>query len=174
MARVKGLTIREAFFDKKVEKKLYSLVVSGGGLGYLPVMPGTFGTLLGAAVAWWLASLGLSAMAYAIFVFLIIIASIDMVWEYQRHIKDKSDRKEIVIDEIVGYLVAVAFLPLTFKTYFAAFILFRILDITKPLFIGYIDKNVKGALGGVLDDLAAGVVANIIVLLLLSKTTLLA
>lgn len=72
------------------------------------------------------------------------------------------DASEIVIDEVVGYLVAFALLPWHWSSIFGAFVLFRIFDIIKPFPISWLDRRVKGGLGVVVDDLAAGLVANII------------
>ena len=72
------------------------------------------------------------------------------------------DSKEVVIDEVVGFLVAMTWLPLTWQAFLAAFILFRIFDIWKPLFIGQLDRKVTGGFGVVMDDVAAGLVTNVI------------
>jgi phosphatidylglycerophosphatase A len=50
------------------------------------------------------------------------------------------------------------------------FALFRLLDITKPLFIGYLDKKVQGGLGVVVDDVAAGIIASLIMQFLYTET----
>ncbi|MCX5783667.1 MAG: phosphatidylglycerophosphatase A, partial [Elusimicrobia bacterium] len=72
------------------------------------------------------------------------------------------DDPRIVIDEITGYWVAVAFLPKTLSAMVSAFILFRIFDTVKPGFIKKIDGWSHG-MGIVLDDVLAGILANIFV-----------
>jgi phosphatidylglycerophosphatase A len=99
------------------------------------------------------------------------------------YLKDKTDLdpKEVVIDELVGQLLTLILCSITFiffpqvKTLFSSsslayaiiylllpFIFFRFFDIYKPWPIGWIDKNVKGALGVMLDDIAASILASII------------
>ncbi|MBI2775222.1 phosphatidylglycerophosphatase A [Candidatus Dependentiae bacterium] len=74
---------------------------------------------------------------------------------------DKKDPHEIVIDEVVGCLVTFYGIALTSSTLFAGFILFRILDVCKPSFIGRTER-LPGVWGIMLDDIVAGIVANII------------
>ena len=73
----------------------------------------------------------------------------------------KHDASEIVIDEIVGVWIAVFALPFQWQFYLAAFVLFRLFDIYKPLFIRKIDK-MDGNWSVMIDDVLAGVYANLI------------
>jgi len=66
-----------------------------------------------------------------------------------------EDPSVVIIDEIVGMGISLVFLPKDWRLFVIAFILFRIFDIWKPLFIDNI-QNVKGGLGIMLDDLLAG------------------
>ena len=76
-----------------------------------------------------------------------------------------DDPQEIVIDEFVGQMIPLLCIPiyetlyLLPKIYYclAAFLLFRLFDIWKPFPVSYADKNVKGALGIMLDDIFAGI-----------------
>ncbi len=97
----------------------------------------------------------------AIFIGLIAIAQIDKE-EEESKIHDSS---YIVIDELVGMWLAMAISGLSLAGVILSFIFFRIYDITKPSFIGKIDKEVKGGLGVVADDALAGVLAGLSVLL---------
>ena len=128
------------------------------GLGYAPFGPGTFGTL-GAV---------LSCYAYQAFfedfpsvVVLVsgsIIFGVVGIWSTEVVSREwGDDPSRVVMDEYVGYLISLLFIPLNHVTLISAFILFRFFDILKPLGIGYIDKNVKGSLGVMLDDVLAGV-----------------
>ena len=77
---------------------------------------------------------------------------------------DSDDPQEIVIDEVIGQLVPLIAIPIyetlynAPKWYFciAAFLLFRLFDIWKPYPINYVDKNVQGVWGIILDDILAG------------------
>ena len=80
------------------------------------------------------------------------------------------DRQEIVIDEVAGFLITMAMIPLTWQTWVAGFLLFRFFDAVKPWPISVLDKKVKGGLGVVVDDVAAGLAANLILQVLITKT----
>ena len=69
---------------------------------------------------------------------------------------DEDDPKRIVLDEFIGAWATLAFVPLNPFTVIAAFVLFRILDITKPLGVRYLERLPKG-FGVMLDDVGAGV-----------------
>ena len=81
-----------------------------------------------------------------------------------------SDPQEIVIDEVVGQMLPLLSIPIYETLYplpqiyycVAAFILFRIFDIWKPFPIDYVDNNIEGALGIILDDILAGIYTIII------------
>jgi phosphatidylglycerophosphatase A len=71
---------------------------------------------------------------------------------------------------VVGYVIAMTWLPLTWQSFLAAFVVFRFFDILKPGPIRRIDQRVKGGLGTVLDDVAAGLVSSVILQVLLRET----
>ena len=83
---------------------------------------------------------------------------------------DSDDPQEIVIDEVVGQMIPLLALPVYETLYplpkiyycIAAFLLFRFFDIVKPFPVNYVDNNVKGSLGIMLDDIIAGVYSIII------------
>jgi phosphatidylglycerophosphatase A len=86
----------------------------------------------------------------------------------------KKDHPAIVIDELAGMWIA-AYPAIHYTTQnervifvIAAFILFRFFDILKPFPISYLDKNIKGGLGIVLDDVAAGLFAAVITIILMT------
>lgn len=72
----------------------------------------------------------------------------------------RGDPKQVVIDEVAGTFVALFLIPLAFKAYLIAFLLFRAFDIVKPSPIRNVEK-IKGSAGIMLDDLLAGLFANI-------------
>ena len=73
----------------------------------------------------------------------------------------EKDSKRIVIDEIIGFLIAMFLIPFEFKFILAAFIIFRVIDILKPFPIRRLEK-LPGGWGVMCDDLLAGVYANLI------------
>lgn len=138
---------------------IWTFIATCGGVGYAPKAPGTFGTLVAVPFAIGFAYLPpLVAMALILGLTMAGIHACDRIC----HLSGEHDRQEIVIDEFVGYLIAANMLPFTWQSFFAAFVLFRFLDITKPLFIGRLDRNLKGGIGVMADDLAAGIVANLL------------
>ena len=76
-----------------------------------------------------------------------------------------EDPSEVVADEFAGMWLALIFLPKEITSVAAAFLVFRLLDIGKPFFIGWIDKNLHGGLGVMADDLVAGAVTSLLLLL---------
>lgn len=134
-------------------------LATGCGLGRVQFMPGTFGTLGGLALAWLVSGwtpIGSILFALGLVGFSILIAEL-----YERS-SATHDAKEIVIDEWAGMVITLTLVPWTWATALAGFLLFRILDILKPFPISHIDKKIHGGLGVVLDDVAAGVLANVL------------
>lgn len=93
----------------------------------------------------------------ALFLPLAIVAS-----EAYEKMKGEHDLSEIVVDEVIGMLVALVWLPMSWQTFFLGFVLFRLFDIWKPWPISFIDRKVGGGVGVVADDLLAGIVVNVI------------
>lgn len=141
------------------------------GVGLLPKAPGTFGTLaaipLAFAMGFWL-----SANAYLLLTSVVIFLSIFICELYERNSKE-HDSGHIVIDEVVGYLVSFVWLPVTWQSALAAFILFRFFDIIKPYPISVLDRKVQGGLGVMIDDIAAGFITNIILQAVARQTSFL-
>lgn len=80
------------------------------------------------------------------------------------------DSSEIVIDEVVGFLITMTWLPMTWQSVVAGFVLFRLLDIFKPFPIRQLDRKVPGGFGVAVDDIAAGLIGNIILQLVYAQT----
>ena len=131
-------------------------IAFGFGTGAVPYAPGTFGTLPGVAVVWAMA--GLSPAVYATVACALFGFG---VWICARTSRDIGvhDHPGIVLDEIVGFVVTMTAVPVTLWTLCAGFVLFRFFDIVKPWPIRYLDRNLKGGLGIMLDDVAAGACA---------------
>jgi phosphatidylglycerophosphatase A len=132
------------------------LLASNGGLGYAPVVPGTFGTLAGLPAFWLLA--GLPPAGYLLVWTGITALAVWAAGVAGRHYGVVDDRR-IVIDELSGYLVTVAFHPWSWTTALLGFAWFRLFDIVKPPPVGWIDRHCKNGFGVVFDDVAAGIYA---------------
>ena len=137
------------------------------GVGRLPKAPGTFGTL--AAIPLYLLMFQAGPIIYMILLLLLVPVGI-AACEFYEQKNGGHDSQEIVIDEVVGFLITMVWLPMTWQAIVAGFLLFRLLDITKPLLIGYLDKKIQGGLGVMLDDIAAGIIASLILQILYTQT----
>lgn len=128
-------------------------------LGKIPFAPGTFGSIGGAVVAWFvLEYLGVETLFLS--AILLTIISIKQINIYEAQTNSHDD-KSIVIDEVAGVWLALCISYQTLTQFFLSVILFRVFDIYKPSIIGRIDKNVKGGLGVMGDDVVAGIVAGV-------------
>jgi phosphatidylglycerophosphatase A len=136
------------------------------GCGKMPFAPGTFGTLGALPLVWLLASYGPFPYMLSTFVFSVLAIWVAQLYET---VGGKHDASEVVIDEVAGFLVTMAWVPLTWPYVIAGFVLFRAFDILKPFPISYIDQRVKGGVGVIGDDLLAGIVSNVLLQIILQK-----
>lgn len=127
-------------------------------IGYIPLAPGTFGSLAGLTFIWIFKPDFLQQIVILIAGFIIGIFSSQVI----EKISETKDSKHIVIDEFVGYMASIIFLPLTTGYIIAAFFLFRFFDILKPPPIRNLERMFSGGIGVMIDDLAAGIITNII------------
>ena len=139
-------------------------LATGFGLGLAPVAPGTFGSLIGLPLAWWL--LGRSTGQQAVIIALMLIAAVPVchiaAWHY-----DGLDHGSIVADEYVAFPLAglglkAARHPLVLAL---AFGVYRFFDALKPPPI-HLAEYVTGGLGIVLDDVIAALVSWLVVALI--------
>lgn len=136
-------------------------VATGVFTGYLPWVPATWATLL-VGIPFYLAVHGLGPLGYTAVLVALTLVSIYTAGRMETS-TGQRDPHCVVIDEIVGYLFAMAFLPCSTATIALSFFLFRGFDIVKPYPVGLADRTVRGGLGITLDDIIAGVMANICV-----------
>ncbi|MBX9769623.1 MAG: phosphatidylglycerophosphatase A [Bdellovibrionales bacterium] len=152
----------------RLKNQMIQLLATAGGLGKAPRAPGTFGTLAGIPFIFFFAKL--NPLIAFLGTFSIVVGAVFVADAYQTEKGGDHDRQEIVIDEVAGFLIAMAMIPLTWQTWVAGFLLFRFFDALKPWPISVLDRRVKGGLGVVVDDVAAGLVANLILQILITKT----
>jgi len=126
------------------------------GSGYVPVAPGTAGTL--AAVPLWWALTHVSPLLYVLATAAVTVTGIAAADRAGRYF-GVADSGHIVVDEVAGYLVTMLFLPRTALAAIAGFVLFRLFDVLKPPPARFFDRDPrwKNGAGVVLDDLFAGV-----------------
>jgi phosphatidylglycerophosphatase A len=168
----------------KVEKKwldYLALSLATCGVGYIRLAPGTWGSLVGVGIYLILRSLGLavwqiglasgwraeqmSAWHAPVNIFVVLLVTIVGIWAGSRaaQIMNDKDPQSVVIDEVVGQLITLAFIPFNVAWWMivAGFFLFRFFDIAKPYPI-YRLQVLPGGLGVCADDILAGIYAAIV------------
>lgn len=132
-------------------------------IGYLPLIPGTFGSVAGVGLFYLLQGSG--RPIYFLAVLFIIILGLLTSGRMER-LLNKKDPRCVVIDEVMGMLIALSFLPADLKIVVLAFLLFRILDTFKPYPAARL-QNLHGSAGVMVDDLIAGIYTNIVLQVIL-------
>ena len=133
-------------------------IAFGLGSGAAPVAPGTFGTL--AAVVFYLLLQHLPIYSYLLVILVAFVVGIRICGRTAEDI-GVHDHGGIVWDEFVGFWITMIAVPKGWMWIICGFILFRMFDIVKPWPIGWLDKQVSGGLGIMLDDVLAGVYAAV-------------
>ncbi len=128
----------------------------GFGSGAVPKAPGTAGTLV--AVGIYLLLPPLSALVYGLLLLLTFAVGVYLCGKTAADL-GVHDHGGIVWDEFVGYWITMFMAPAGWLWVLLGFGLFRLLDIVKPWPIAWVDKEFKGGLGIMLDDVLAGIMA---------------
>lgn len=139
-----------------------ALVATWFGVGLLPFMPGTWGSLAALPCAWGLVAAGGRASLAGAAILLFAIG-----WLVSGPVAAATGRADpgfIVVDEVAAQWLALLAAPLDWRAYAAGFLLFRLFDITKPWPAAAIERRVKGGLGIMLDDIVAALYASLVLL----------
>ena len=162
-------------------KNINTMFVTMFGLGKVPKIPGTFGSLATVIILYlFFHVFNLSSTFIFIFLIIIFILSFAAV---ASHIKDQDnkDPKEVIIDEFIGQSIPIYLYEISHGTeksadealifYCICFVLFRFFDIAKPFPVNFFDKNFKNSFGVIMDDVCAGfyVVLSLICFMVLSS-----
>ena len=134
------------------------------GLGQISRMPGTLGSIVGVFLGLLLLSFFSTQVVLAFFIFLLPI-SFYAIKIYQKEV-GKSDKSEIIIDEVLGQLFVLMFIKLEFIEVILAFILFKFFDILKIFPANIVDKNYSDHYGVIFDDIIAAIQALIVIFVL--------
>jgi phosphatidylglycerophosphatase A len=155
-----------------------SLAITTCGVGYLPLAPGTYGSLLAVGLYAFLASTFgsfryspsfdspefLVAAIHAVILFALLLYILLGVWAATRSIEllGNTDAPQAVVDEVIGQLIVFLFIPFTTSWLLigSAFLLFRLFDIWKPYPIDSL-QALPGGIGVCADDMLAGVYAGV-------------
>ncbi len=147
-------------------KNLNTLFVTMFGLGKIPKIPGTFGSLVTVIILYiFFHILNISPNIILICLIIIFICSFSAVATHIKNNKNK-DPKEVIIDEFIGQSIPIYLYEISHGTtkspneaiifYGVCFILFRFFDIAKPFPVSFFDKNFKNSFGVIMDDVCAG------------------
>ena len=138
--------------------RLAVFLATAGYTGYFPIAPGTVGSAVGLVVyliAWW---------AQSPLVEIALIAGLFAAGVWAGTIAERYfggiDPGPIVLDEVVGMLITLAFIPVNLVGALAGFFLFRLFDVIKPFPAGRMEK-LHGGLGVMADDAMAAIYANL-------------
>jgi phosphatidylglycerophosphatase A len=138
--------------------RLAVFLATAGYSGYFPIAPGTVGSAVGLlvyAAVWWTQSRVLEV---------VLIAGLFAIGVWAATIAERYfggiDPGPIVLDEVVGMLITLAFIPVGPSGALAGFVLFRVFDVIKPFPAARLEK-LHGGLGVMADDAMAAVYANV-------------
>ncbi|MCP3923043.1 MAG: phosphatidylglycerophosphatase A [Desulfobacterales bacterium] len=140
-----------------MKNKIIMFLATGGFIGKIPFAPGTFGTLVGIPLC--IALTYAAPLTVQLSMALVILG----VWvaNEAEKITGTKDPGCVVIDEIAGFVVTMAGVVISPLSIVLGFILFRFFDILKPFPVKYLEDTLPGGAGIMLDDIAAGIMANI-------------
>lgn len=141
-----------------------ALAIATFGVGYLPLMPGTYGSLVAVGIFLGFTRLATGSALVALVLVSIVVVTFAGIWAASRTeaLANRKDPRKIVVDEVAGQLISL--FPLTLFAHWSivaviiSFILFRFFDIVKPYPARRLE-GLKGGLGVMCDDLIAGVYA---------------
>ena len=162
-------------------KTLNTLFVTMFGLGKVPKIPGTFGSLATIIILYFF--FHIINLPTNLILFILIIILILSFFSISLHIKNtkNKDPKEVIIDEFIGQSVPIYLYEISHGTvkssdeaiffYAVCFVLFRFFDIIKPFPVSFFDKNFKNSFGVIMDDICAGfyVVLSLICFMVLNN-----
>ncbi|CAN5613114.1 phosphatidylglycerophosphatase A [soil metagenome] len=174
----------EQLAKEKIEKKTpldyFSLAVTTFGVGYLPLAPGTWGSMVGVliylSVAWTETNIGInllekgwrleqiSAWFHTVNLIVFLLFCLLGIWAASRATKlfKHKDPSQAVVDEVIGQLIVFLFIPfgLHWSFVLAGFLLFRLFDIWKPYPIDSL-QGLPAGIGVCADDILAGVYGGV-------------
>ncbi|MGZ8465983.1 MAG: phosphatidylglycerophosphatase A family protein [Candidatus Binatia bacterium] len=145
-----------------LRRKLTLALATGAGVGYSPFFPGTMGTLFAMPFSLALNRLAETAPTFALILLVGLTFGAIKISTAAAEIMHVKDPQIIIADEIVGFMIANFLAPLRWAPLLLGFLLFRIFDIAKVYPAARLEK-LPGGIGIVLDDVAAGVYAFVIV-----------
>lgn len=143
-------------------RQLIIFFATGIYTGYSPFAPGTAGSVVGLAIGYFCAPAWSSHPALFVAIFAVVFAVSCWIAGRAEEIFGEHDSSRIVLDEVLGMIATMFLNPLSWPCLVGGFLLFRVFDIVKPFPASLIDRSMPGGPGVMLDDLFAGIYANIV------------
>ena len=146
---------------------IHKIITTFFGAGYSPVASGTVGALFGFGVI-----VLFNYFAVVLnnpFLFTAIILATTLIGIYSTNQLTSEwgkDPSKVVIDEVIGMWISMLLIPFSYINLLMAFVLFRLFDIFKPLGIRKLEQ-LNGGLGVMVDDVLAGIYANLVLQLII-------
>jgi len=140
-----------------------NIFVSVLGIGYIPFASGTFGSIAGLIIGYLIYLINYNLLFLIIPILFVLGIKASQIYQNKT---GEQDSKVIVIDEVVGQLIAMMTVLDNLLLLFFSFIIFRLYDIFKPWPASYFDRNMKNGKGVMLDDIVAGIYALITISLI--------
>lgn len=138
-------------------------VAMGLGSGLSPKAPGTAGTLMTVPLVYFLQQ---QTLLVYVLVTLFVLLTGSWICGYAAKKLQVHDHSGIVYDEVAGFLITMFMVPESWTLMLVGFLLFRFFDAVKPWPISWFDKNVDGGFGIMFDDVVAGIVSLLCLMLL--------
>ncbi|MBF0131280.1 MAG: phosphatidylglycerophosphatase A [Magnetococcales bacterium] len=135
-------------------------VATLGGIGRLGAAPGTLGTLATLPLCWVVMRTG---MAWHLLVLAVVVVVGTWAAHRSASLLENKDPKEVVVDEMAGMLLTMVGASEGWFGLWVGFLAFRLFDIWKPWPVNWLDRHVSGGWGIMVDDLAAGIYAGLVV-----------
>jgi phosphatidylglycerophosphatase A len=148
-----------------LKPKAVMFLATGAYVGRIPFASGTFGSVVGLPIVYLLSRTDWAVAT--ILTVILVLFSVRVAHLAERQLKAK-DPGCIVIDEIAGMCVTMLAIPLSLNTCITGFILFRIFDVIKPQPARLMESRLQGGWGVVMDDVVAGVMANVVLRILVA------
>jgi phosphatidylglycerophosphatase A len=179
-AAIETNELEQEIIGKKTFLDYFSVALATVGVGFIPLAPGTFGSLVGVLIYVFFArfeanafanllpkgfnELQITAWLHVFNAIIFLLFCLLGIWASSRAAKifNDKDPQKVVVDEVIGQLIVFLFVPfgISWKLIFAGFLLFRLFDIWKPYPIDSL-QNLSGGIGVCADDILAGVYGGI-------------
>lgn len=156
--------MNERPLNPRILRDPVNFLALGFGSGLMPIAPGTAGTVVAVGLEW-LSRIWLPGIQGRAILLIAVIATGIWICGHAADKLGRHDHPAIVWDEFAGYFTAMLLAPPGWPWMLAGFALFRFFDILKPYPIREMDHSIKGGAGIMLDDVAAGLISAVVILI---------